>query len=132
MTLGPMTTTVLLIEYPPAVRDALRARLSLELDLDIVGEADNASQGISLAHALEPDVVLIDAETPDLDAAEIVRALAQENVRLRIVVLSQHAAAIARGVTGTPAVIVTKHAGQASLVGAIRSAGSDRRPSEQT
>jgi len=49
-------TTVLLIDYPPAVRDALRARLSLERDLDIVGEADNASQGISLAHALDPDV----------------------------------------------------------------------------
>jgi hypothetical protein len=27
-------TTVLLIEYPPAVRDALRARLSLERDMD--------------------------------------------------------------------------------------------------
>ena len=74
-------TTVLLIEYPPAVRDALRARLSLERDLDIIGEADDAVQGISLAQALEPDVVLIDAETPDLDAAGIVRVLAQENVR---------------------------------------------------
>ena len=115
-------TTVLLIEYPPAVRDALRARLSLERDLDIVGEADNAAQGISMAHALEPDVVLIDAETPDLDAAEIVRVLAQEKRRPRIVVLSQHAAAIARGVTGTPAVIVTKYAGYTSLVGAIRQA----------
>jgi len=65
-------TTVLLIEYPPAVRDALRARLSLESDLVIVGEADDAPQGILLAQALEPDVVLIDAETPDLDAAGIV------------------------------------------------------------
>jgi two-component system, NarL family, nitrate/nitrite response regulator NarL len=121
-------TTVLLIEYPPAVRDALRARLSLECDLDVIGEADDAVQGISLAQALEPDVVLIDAETPDLDAARIVRDLAQENVCRGIVVLSQHADAIAHGVTGTPAFIVAKHAGQTSLVGAIRSAGRDRRP----
>jgi chemotaxis response regulator CheB len=67
-------TTVLLIDYPLAVRCGLRARLSLERDLDIIGEADDAPQGISMAHALEPEVVVIDAETPDLDAAAIVRA----------------------------------------------------------
>jgi len=117
-------TTVLLIEYPPAVRDALRARLSLESDLVIVGEADDAPQGILLAQALEPDVVLIDAETPDLDAAGIVLVRAGRSVCRGIVVLSQHAAAIAGRVTGTSAFIVTRHAGQASLVGAIRSAGS--------
>ena len=123
MTLGPMTT-VLLIEYPPAVRDALRARLSLERDLDIVGEADNASQGISLAHALEPDVVLIDAETPDLDAPGTVRALAQRVACKGIVVLSQHTTAVGAEVTGTPAVVVGKHEGQALLVGAIRLAAA--------
>ena len=115
-------TTVLLIEYPPAVRGALRARLSLERDLDIIGEADDARQGISLAQALEPDVIVIDAETPDLDAAAVVRAIAQSDVCQGIVVLSQHAAAIADRVTGTPALVVAKHEGQASLVGAIRSA----------
>ena len=116
-------TTVLLIEYPPAVRDALRARLSLEADLHVIGEADDFAQGIALAQALEPDVVLIDAETPDLDTAGIVRVLADENVCRGIVVLCQHAAAIAPGVTATPTFIVAKQAGQPSLVGAIRSAG---------
>jgi DNA-binding NarL/FixJ family response regulator len=120
-------TTVLLIEYPPAVRSALRARLSLERDLDIVGEADDAPQGMSLAQALEPDVVVIDAETPDLDAAGIVRAIAQSDVCRGIVVLSQHAAAIADRVTGTPAVVVATREGQASLVDAIRSAGRPTR-----
>jgi DNA-binding NarL/FixJ family response regulator len=126
-------TTVLLIEYPPAVRDALRARLSLERDLNIIGEADDAPQGISLAQALEPDVVLIDAETPDLDAAGIVRSLAQKDVCRGIVVLSQHTAAIADRVTGTAVLVVGKHEGQASLVYAIRSAGGhDRRDGSRT
>ena len=116
-------TTVVLVEYPPAVRGALRARLSLERDLDIIGEADDAAQGMSLARALEPDVVVIDAETPDLDAAGIVRAISQGDARRGIVVLSQHAAAIGDRLTGTLAVVVAKHEGQGSLVDAIRSAG---------
>jgi DNA-binding NarL/FixJ family response regulator len=120
-------TTVLLIDYPPAVRDALRARLALEHDLRIVGLADDASQGIRLAQALTPDVVLIDAETPDLDAARTVRSLAQKDVCRGIVVLSQHTAALADRVMGTSARIVGKHEGQACLVAAIRSVGSDER-----
>jgi DNA-binding NarL/FixJ family response regulator len=115
-------TTVLLIDYPPTVRHALRARLSLEADLEIIGEADDASQGIYLTRLLDPDVVLIDAETPDLDAQRTVRALARRAARPGIVVLSQHAVAIADQVADTPALIVGKHEGQASLVCAIRSA----------
>jgi DNA-binding NarL/FixJ family response regulator len=117
-------TTVLLIDYPPAVRDALRARLALERDLQIIGLADDASQGLRLADALAPDVVLIDAETPDLDAAGTVRSLAQREVCRGIVVFSQHAASLAELVAGTPTRIVGKHEGQASLVAAIRAIGS--------
>ena len=120
----PMTT-VLLIDYPPTVRHALRARLSLEADLEIIGEADDASQGIYLTRLLDPDVVLIDAETPDLDAAWTVRSLGQHAVGHGIVVLSQHGTAMADGVAGTPALVVGKHEGQARLVRAIRAA--DRR-----
>ena len=124
-TLEPMTN-VLLIDYPPAVRDALRTRLSLERDLNIVGEADDAAQGIVLAQELEPDVIVIDAETPDLDASRIVHAIAQSDACRGFVVLSQHAAAMADRLTGTSAVVVDKREGQASLVGAIRSAGVRR------
>jgi DNA-binding NarL/FixJ family response regulator len=102
--------------------------LSLECDLDIVGEADDAVQGISLTQALTPDVVLIDAETPDLDAAHTVRALAEKDGRSGIVVLSQHAAAIADGLSGVAVMVVGKNEGPAAVVRAIRSAARRGRP----
>src|SRR5213079_2990282 len=96
-------TTVLLIDSPLAVRRALRARLSLRPDLVIVGEADDATQAIGLARSLEPEVVLLDAETPYLDAASIVRAMADVDRCPTIVVLSQHTADMRSGLTGTSA-----------------------------
>ena len=114
-------TTVLLIEYPLAVRRALRARLSLESDLEVIGEADDAPQAISLARVLEPDVMLVDAETPYLDASWLVRAMADGNHYPALVVLSQHTAAMRSSLKDTRAIVVGKHEGLASLVAAIRS-----------
>jgi DNA-binding NarL/FixJ family response regulator len=119
-------TTVLLIASPLAVRRALRARLSLEPDLVIIAEADDATQAIGLARSLHPEVMLIDAETPYLDAVWIVRAMAEVDRCPTIVVLSQHTADMRSGLTGTSATVVGKHEGLASLVAAIRSAS--RRP----
>jgi DNA-binding NarL/FixJ family response regulator len=115
-------TTVLLIEYPLAVRRALRARLSLEPDLQVIGEADDAPQAICLAHTLDPDVVLLDAETPYLDTSQLVRAIADGDRCPAIVVLSQHTAAMRSGLNGTLAIVVGKHDGLAALVLAVRSA----------
>jgi len=101
-------TTVLLIEYPLAVRRALRARLSLESDLEVIGEADDAPQAISLARVLDPDVMPIDAETPYLDASWLVRAMADGDLCPAMVVLSQHTAAMRYGLKDTRAIVVGK------------------------
>jgi DNA-binding NarL/FixJ family response regulator len=119
-------TTVLLIDAPLAVRHALRTRLSLEPDLAIVGEADDSVQALKLAESLDPDVVLLDAEMPDLDVASIVHALSRSDPDRGIVVISQRAEALMQSLEGTRTVVVGKHEGLSSLVGAIRSAASRR------
>jgi DNA-binding NarL/FixJ family response regulator len=120
-------TTLLLVEHPPAVRRALRARLSLEPDLLVIGEADDAPQAICLARALDPDVMLLDAETPYLDTVRLARAMADEEHCPGMVVLSQHPAAMMSSLDGSPAIVVGKHEGLAALVAAIRSAVSSPR-----
>jgi DNA-binding NarL/FixJ family response regulator len=118
--------TVLLIDAPLAVRRALRTRLSLEPDLIIVGEADDAMQALRLADSLDPDVVVIDAEMPDLEVMLVVHALSELDARRGVVVVSQHTEDMTQSLEGTPSVVVGKHEGLASLVGAIRSAASRR------
>jgi DNA-binding NarL/FixJ family response regulator len=122
------STTVLLVDAPRAVREALRARLSLEPGLEIVGEADDCVRAISLAQALAPDVALLDAEADDLDTPRLVHALAAHNPLPRIVVLTQHTVAVSRHLAGTRVTIVGKQEGLPALVRAIRSATTPSGP----
>jgi DNA-binding NarL/FixJ family response regulator len=109
-------TTVLLLEWPLSVRRALRARLSLEQDLVVVGEADDASQAVRLSEELAPDVVLVDAEMPDLDLVALVSELGRQPARPAVVVLSLHAGAAEHQLFDTSARVIGKHESLPALV----------------
>jgi DNA-binding NarL/FixJ family response regulator len=115
-------TTVLLVDSPRSVLEALRARLSLESGLCIVGGADDATLAINLVTELDPDVVVVDAEASDLDATKLVRAIAGGDKPPGVVVLTQHAVGARHRLEMVPATIVGKHEGFLSLVHAIQSA----------
>jgi DNA-binding NarL/FixJ family response regulator len=120
-------TTVLLVDSPRSVLEALRARLSLESGLCIVGGTDDATLAINLARELDPDVVVVDAEASDLDATKLVRAIAGGDQPPAVVVLTQHAVAARHRLEMVPATIVGKNEGFLSLVHAIQSARQPRR-----
>ena len=95
-------TRVVLLDSPLAIRQALGLGLSLEADVSIVGEANDAAQALSLLDSFRPEVVLVDAETPDLDCASVVWSLARHDPQLEIVVLSVDTAAVRHMLDGTP------------------------------
>ena len=66
---------VLIVDDHPALRAGLRSMLAVADDLEVVGSAAGGREGVQLAAALKPDVILMDLEMPDLDGAAATRAI---------------------------------------------------------
>jgi DNA-binding NarL/FixJ family response regulator len=62
--------------------------LSLEPDLQVVGTADNGETAIEHVATLQPDVVLMDLQLPEMDSTEATRILSRQFPQVKILVLS--------------------------------------------
>ena len=69
---------VVLADDQALLRAGLRALLDAEDDIDVVGEAANGREAVTVVRATRPDVVLMDVRMPDLDGLEATRAIAAD------------------------------------------------------
>lgn len=63
-------TRILLVDDHEMVRAGLRIILSSQPDLEVVGEAGTGREAIAVARALQPDVICMDVQMPDMDGLE--------------------------------------------------------------
>ncbi len=68
-------------------RDSLRSLLESH-DFEVVGEASNGQEAITLSWELKPDVVLMDLMMPELDGLEATKQLAAELPDVKVVILT--------------------------------------------
>ena len=71
-----MPVKILIVDDHSVVRQGLRMFLSLDPDLEVVGEASNGQEAIEMVEKLNPDVVLMDLLMPVMDgitATQIIR-----------------------------------------------------------
>src|SRR6202451_3195638 len=82
--------TVLLTEDHMIVREGFRKMLELEDDLEIVGEAQNGRQAVTMARKLRPAVVLMDIAMPQLNGLEATRQILKAVPATKVLMLSAH------------------------------------------
>src|SRR5450432_4180087 len=79
---------VVIADDHPIVRDGLRKLLSIESDIEVVGEAGDGREVLEVIQDVEPDVLLLDLRMPNLDGLSALQALQQTNKRTRVIVLT--------------------------------------------
>ncbi len=94
-TMTPPTIRILLVDDTETVRRALRLMLSTEPGLAVIGEAADGTEAVRLAHDLQPDVILMDLQMPDIDGIETTRRIKAAHPAIAIIMLT------AFGSTGT-------------------------------
>jgi DNA-binding NarL/FixJ family response regulator len=79
---------LLLVDDQPLLRTGFRMVLETQPDIDVVGEAGDGEQGVSMTRALRPDVALMDVRMPVLDGIEATRRIVADGAATRILVLT--------------------------------------------
>ena len=119
---GTRIIRLLLVDDRPSVRRGLRIWLALDPNMEVVGEADDGAEAISLARALRPDVVLMDIEMPGMDGVSATAALRSVVPQSAVVILTLYddAATRTRAREAGAAAFVAKHQMEETLLAEIR------------
>lgn len=81
---------VLVADDHPMVRDYISKILETQEDLEVVGKASNGVLAIEMAHALHPDVVLMDCNMPLMDGVEATRYIRKDHPEIAVIGFSIH------------------------------------------
>jgi DNA-binding NarL/FixJ family response regulator len=84
----PGPVKVLIADDHPIVREGLRRLLSLEDDVEIVGEAADGEATVSMVDRLDPDIVLLDIRMPGMDGFGALQKLQRLGKRTRVIILT--------------------------------------------
>src|SRR6476660_8101232 len=85
------TIRVLLIEDQPLTRIGVRTVLLGEKDLDLIGEAETASDGFRLFREVKPNVTILGLRLPDSCSIDDLDNYFIEDPKAKIIVLAEHA-----------------------------------------
>jgi CheY-like chemotaxis protein/two-component sensor histidine kinase len=81
---------VLLADDHAVVRRGMAALIEAQPDMQVVGEAGDGQEAVSLARQLAPDIVVMDVNMPVMDGVEATRIIVSELPPVRVVGLSVH------------------------------------------
>ncbi|MGW1213293.1 response regulator [Streptomyces sp. NPDC002499] len=114
---------IVLADDERMVRTALRAILSAEPDLEVVGEAARGDEAVAVVREVRPDVVLMDVRMPGIDgirATEEILAALDEPPRIVVVTTFENDSYVYDALRAGAAGFLLKRADADALVQAVR------------
>ncbi len=116
---------VLIVDDIAESRENIRKLLQFEADFEIVGAARNGQEGIDLANELQPDVILMDINMPDIDGITATEIIREQVPYSQIIILTIQADPnyMRRAMLAGARDFLTKPPAIDEMIGAIRRAG---------
>jgi DNA-binding NarL/FixJ family response regulator len=104
------------------VREGLRTLLSGKVGIEVVAEANDGQQALTLCRELRPDLVLMDVRMPVMDGLEATKMIKQEMPKTSVMMVTMHENTdyLFKAVKAGAAGYVLKDASGERLLGAIR------------
>ncbi len=79
---------ILIVDDQALFREGLHTILSVQSDLQVVGEARHGEEALHLAAVLNPDIILMDLHMPIMNGVAATRRLRSEHPTIKVLVLS--------------------------------------------
>ncbi|MEN9936408.1 MAG: hypothetical protein RLZZ387_2987 [Chloroflexota bacterium] len=86
----PRATRLLIADDHDLARAGLRSLVNGVTDIEVVGEATSGLEALSMCHALQPDVVLMDVRMPDMDGLAATAALKHEFPHVIVLIVTMY------------------------------------------
>jgi len=79
---------ILVVDDHPLFRKGVIQLIQAAPEFNFVGEASSGGEGIRLAHALKPDMILLDLNMKDMNGVEALRAIKDAGLDSRVIMLT--------------------------------------------
>lgn len=120
---------IIIAEDQQIVREGLLALLKSETDFEVIGEAQDGNDAVTIVERLKPDILLLDVGMPGLNGLDVTRQLARRVKETKIIILSSHGdeAMVRKGLQYGASAYLLKASSTDELVRAIREVQSGNR-----
>ena len=85
-----MSIKVLIVDDHQIMREGLRYMFEKESDIEVISEAENGRQALQMATKMNPDVIIMDINMPDMNGTEATKRILKDAPWIKIVALSMH------------------------------------------
>jgi len=87
---GDVVVRILVVDDNPAVRRYLRAILEQQISWRVCGEARTGAEAIEMVFEVQPDLILLDHQMPDLNGVDVARRISHDFPKIPILMVTLH------------------------------------------
>lgn len=85
-----MLVNVVIIDDHAIVRQGIKQLLELDESIKVVGEAGDGVIGLETIKQVEPDIILLDINMPNMNGLEVLRKLKEKRIHSKVLILTIH------------------------------------------